>query len=41
MKKYEGDKTVLCTYFHFMLGIRIPNAIDRTINSPQQFQKVS
>ncbi len=26
MKKYEGDKTALCAYFHFRLGIPIPNA---------------
>ncbi len=28
MKKYEGDKTALCAYFHFMLGIPIPNAVE-------------
>ncbi len=22
MKKYEGDKTALCAYFHFTLGIQ-------------------
>ncbi len=28
MKKYESDKTALCAYFHFVLGIPIPNAVE-------------